>query len=104
MSLSSEELKKISHLARLHIDEREIPAYINHLSSILTFVEHITQADTENISPMSHPLEGMVQRLREDAVTEIINRDKFQALSPQHEAGLYLVPLVINDKDNKDDK
>ncbi len=98
MSLSDDELKKIAHLARLHIEEQELPAYAQHLSSILNFVEQISQADTDKIKPMSHPLENMIQRFREDAVTEIVDRDKFQALSANHEAGLYLVPLVIDEK------
>lgn len=98
MSLSADEVKKIAHLARLHIEEHEVPAYAQHLSTILNFVDQISQSNTDNITPMSHPLENMVQRFREDAVTEIVDRDKFQALSASHEAGLYLVPLVIDEK------
>jgi aspartyl-tRNA(Asn)/glutamyl-tRNA(Gln) amidotransferase subunit C len=33
--------------------------------------------------------------LRQDAVTEIDRREQFQAVAPQVEAGLYLVPKVI---------
>ncbi len=98
MSLSADEVKKIAHLARLHIEENEISAYAQHLSTILNFVEQISQANTDDIAPMSHPLENMLQRLREDAVTEIVDRDKLQALSANHEAGLYLVPLVMTEK------
>lgn len=98
MSLSADEVKKIANLARLHIEEHEVPAYAQHLSTILNFVEQISQADTKQTTPMSHPLENMVQRFRNDAVTEVVDRDKFQALSANHEAGLYLVPLVIDEK------
>jgi aspartyl-tRNA(Asn)/glutamyl-tRNA(Gln) amidotransferase subunit C len=44
---------------------------------------------------MAHPLDQM-QRLRDDAVTEIDQRDHFQAIAPQTDAGLYLVPKVID--------
>lgn len=98
MHLSAEEIKKIAHLARLHVQESELPAYANHLSTIFNFIEQISQADTQDIEPMSHPLEGMIQRMREDVITENVNRDKFQELSTHHEAGLYLVPLVIDEK------
>lgn len=98
MSLSADEVKKIAHLARLHIEEHEVSAYAQHLSTILNFVEQITQANTDGIAPMSHPLENMIQRCREDLVTETVDRDKFQALSANHEAGLYLVPLVMAEK------
>lgn len=98
MSLSADEVKKIAHLARLHIEEHEVSAYAQHLSTILNFVEQISQANTDDIAPMSHPLENMIQRGREDLVTETVDRDKFQALSAHHESGLYLVPLVMAEK------
>jgi aspartyl-tRNA(Asn)/glutamyl-tRNA(Gln) amidotransferase subunit C len=44
--------------------------------------------------PMAHPLD-QVQRLRPDVVTERDQREQFQAIAPQVEAGLYLVPKVI---------
>ena len=50
--------------------------------------------DTENVEPLSHPLD-VVQRLRPDAVTETDRRDELQKISPNSEAGLYLVPKVI---------
>jgi aspartyl-tRNA(Asn)/glutamyl-tRNA(Gln) amidotransferase subunit C len=98
MSLSADEVKKIANLAKLHIEEREISTYAQHLSTILNFIEQISQVDTQDIEPMSHPLENMSQRMREDKITETVNRDVFQALSAHHEAGLYLVPLVIDEK------
>jgi aspartyl-tRNA(Asn)/glutamyl-tRNA(Gln) amidotransferase subunit C len=53
------------------------------------------QQDTNGVSPMAHPLDQM-QRLRPDAVTETDQRDAFQTIAPQTEAGLYLVPKVID--------
>lgn len=98
MSLSADEVKKIAHLARLHIEDQEVATYAQHLSTILDFVEQISKIDTQDIEPMSHPLKNMTQRLREDGVTETVDRDKFQTLATHHEAGLYLVPLVIEEK------
>lgn len=98
MSLSADEVGKIANLAKLHIETHEVSAYAQHLSTILAFIEQINQANTDGIAPMSHPLESMIQRMREDNITEIVDRDKFQALAPKHEAGLYLVPLVMDEK------
>lgn len=53
------------------------------------------QLDTTGVTPMAHPLDQM-QRLRDDAVTETDQRDHFQTIAPQTEAGLYLVPKVID--------
>ena len=72
-----------------------MPVYVESLSAILAFVEQLAAAATEGVTPMAHPLEGQVQRLREDAVTESNRRDAYQANAPAVEAGLYLVPRVL---------
>ena len=94
MSLDSSDVKKIAHLARLAIDEADIPLYAANLSNILHLVEQMDSADTENVNPMAHPLDE-VQRLREDEVTESNQRAHFQECAPLTEDGLYLVPKVI---------
>lgn len=94
MSLSNEQVKEIAHLARLQVDEADLPDYARNLSDILSFVEAMNAMDTDTVEPLAHPLE-MPQRLREDAVTEENQREQFQAVAPQVEAGLYLVPRVI---------
>lgn len=94
MSIDADEVKKIAYLARLKIDESDIPGYVSNLGSILDLVEQMSSVDTGNVSPMSHPLD-VVQRLREDVVTETNQREAFQAIAPKTENGLYLVPKVI---------
>ncbi|MGB1109052.1 MAG: Asp-tRNA(Asn)/Glu-tRNA(Gln) amidotransferase subunit GatC [Gammaproteobacteria bacterium] len=94
MSLDADDVKKIAHLARLAIDEDAIPKYAENLSSIMDFVEQMSACDTQGVVPMAHPLDA-VQRLRADEVTEQDQREKFQAIAPSVEAGLYLVPKVI---------
>jgi len=94
MSLDATEVKKIAHLARLAIIESDVPAYAQNLSSILALVEEMGAVDTAGVAPMAHPLD-MSQRLRPDAVTEEDRREAFQAVAPATEAGLYLVPRVI---------
>ncbi|MEY4719926.1 MAG: hypothetical protein RL563_2544 [Pseudomonadota bacterium] len=94
MSLTANDVKKIAHLARLGIDEQQIEAYTKDLSSMLDLMTHMGQLDTSNVAPMAHPLD-QTQRLRADRVTETNQRDHFQAIAPQTEAGLYLVPKVI---------
>ena len=69
-------------------------AYVRDLSSILNFVEQMSAVDTERVSPLAHPLD-QAQRLRPDLVNEENQRELFQSLAPQVEAGLYLVPKVI---------
>lgn len=94
MSLDADEVKKIAHLARLKIEESDIPGYVTNLSNILDLVEQMNNVDTSGVVPMSHPLSA-VQRLREDVVTESNQREHFQKIAPSTEDGLYLVPRVI---------
>ncbi|MBA1149448.1 Asp-tRNA(Asn)/Glu-tRNA(Gln) amidotransferase subunit GatC [Ectothiorhodospiraceae bacterium WFHF3C12] len=94
MSLEPSQVKEIAHLARLAIEEHDIPSYAKNLSEILAFVEQMNAQDTEGVEPMAHPLD-MTQRLRPDEVTEPDQRERFQAIAPATEAGLYLVPKVI---------
>jgi aspartyl-tRNA(Asn)/glutamyl-tRNA(Gln) amidotransferase subunit C len=94
MSLTPDDVKAVSRLARLAIAEQDIPAYAKNLSSIMEFVAQLDKVDTSTVPPMAHPLD-MSQRLREDAVTEQVDRDRYQQNAPQVEAGLYLVPKVV---------
>jgi aspartyl-tRNA(Asn)/glutamyl-tRNA(Gln) amidotransferase subunit C len=94
MSLDRTDVVNIAHLARLGIADSDIPEYARNLSNILHFVEQMSAVDTSDVEPMAHPLE-MAQRLRDDAVTETDQREHFQTIAPAVEAGLYLVPKVI---------
>ncbi len=94
MSLSSAEVNKIAWLGRLAIDADKVDAYARDLSGILDFVEQMNAVDTSAVPPMAHPMD-QAQRLRADLVVESDQRSLFQAHAPLVEAGLYLVPKVI---------
>jgi len=94
MLLQKEDVEKIAHLARLAIDEADIPDYARNLSNILRLIEDMDVVDTDAVTPMAHPLD-MPQRLRADQVSEGDQRERFQKIAPQVENGLYLVPQVI---------
>ncbi|HID82680.1 MAG TPA: Asp-tRNA(Asn)/Glu-tRNA(Gln) amidotransferase subunit GatC [Chromatiales bacterium] len=94
MSLTDEEVNKIANLARLKINPEQVPEYASNLSSILDLVEQMNAVDTTGIEPMAHP-QDVAQRLRADVATEPDQRELFQAIAPATEAGLYLVPKVI---------
>lgn len=94
MSLEKDDIEKIAHLARLGITADDVPDYARNLSNILDLVEQMSAVDTTGVTPMAHPLEAH-QRLRADEVTETNQRERFQANAPQVEAGLFLVPQVI---------
>ncbi len=94
MSLTADDVNKIAHLARLGIDNQDIDSYAKDLSGMLDLMTQMSELNTDNVEPMAHPMD-QAQRLRADVVREPNNREKFQAIAPQVEAGLYLVPKVI---------
>jgi aspartyl-tRNA(Asn)/glutamyl-tRNA(Gln) amidotransferase subunit C len=94
MSLNAEQVNRIAWLARLAIDSDKAERYAHDLSGILDFVAQMDAVDTANTEPMAHPLD-LAQRLRPDLVTEQDQRTRFQEHAPLVEAGLYLVPKVI---------
>ena len=95
MSLTADEVKKIAYLARLGIDESDIDAYASDLSNMLDLMTQMGETNTNNIKPMAHPMD-QIQRLRADIATESNQRQHFQTIAPHVEAGLYLVPKVLD--------
>ncbi|HEX4045869.1 MAG TPA: Asp-tRNA(Asn)/Glu-tRNA(Gln) amidotransferase subunit GatC [Gammaproteobacteria bacterium] len=94
MSLTPENVKKIADLAQLNLSKEEITQYTPQLSNILDLIEQMSQVDTNQIQPLAHPLD-LAQRGRVDQVVEEDLREKFQRIAPKVQAGLYLVPKVI---------
>jgi aspartyl-tRNA(Asn)/glutamyl-tRNA(Gln) amidotransferase subunit C len=95
MLFSREAILHLAHLARLSIENTgDDDSIQDDLNRIVTMVEKISLANTEGIEPMAHPLDT-VQRLRLDIITEINEREALLNLAPKTEAGLFLVPTVI---------
>ena len=94
MSLELSDVKRIAHLARIEIDDAGAATALQQLSGILGLIEEMQAVNTDGIEPMSHS-QDVVQRMREDVVTESNQRELFQSIAPAVENGLYLVPKVI---------
>ena len=94
MSLTTQDVQKVARLARLAMNENEIEAARSQLTGIFTLIAEMQAVNTSGIEPMSHA-QDVSQRLRNDVVTETNQREAFQAIAPQVEGGLYLVPQVI---------
>ncbi len=97
MSLTLEQVRRIAHLARIEISDAEAQSTLGHLNGIFTLIEAMQAVDTRGVEPMAHA-QDLAQRLRADEVSEINGLERradFQALAPETENGLYLVPQVI---------
>ncbi len=94
MSLTLEQVRRVAHLARIDLSESEAAATVIELNGILGLIEQMQAVDTAGVEPMAHA-QDVSQRLREDVVSEANRRVDYQAVSPDVEAGLFLVPKVI---------
>lgn len=94
MSLTEADVKRMAHLARIEIAQQDVAPMLSQLSNIMGLVEQMQAVDTTHVAPMAHA-QDLSLRLREDQVTETDQHEAFQAVAPEVEAGLYLVPKVI---------
>jgi aspartyl-tRNA(Asn)/glutamyl-tRNA(Gln) amidotransferase subunit C len=94
MPLSLDDVNRIAILARIELEKDEAATALAQLSDIFGMIEQMQAVNTSAITPMSHA-QDVTQRLRDDVVTEPDQRSLFQTIAPQVEAGLYLVPKVI---------
>ena len=98
MALTSQDVSRIAHLARLELSAAEAPAMLAQLNAFFSIVEQMSAVDTAGVEPLYTPLSAVhpvTLRLREDAVTESDQRRANQRSAPAVEDGLFLVPKVI---------
>lgn len=95
MQITDAEIKNTAHMARLALSETSLATYQTELTKIFNWVSELSAIDTQDLPPMAHPL-AFSQRLREDTVSEEVERDALQAIAPHAEHGYYLVPQMID--------
>ena len=98
MALTPDDIRRISHLARLELQPHESERMLAQINDFSGIVEAMRAVDTTGVEPLAHPVaafEDVQLRLREDAVTETDQREANQRSAPAVERGLFLVPKVI---------
>jgi len=98
MALTSDDVSRIAHLARLELQPAEQAAMLAQINGFFSIVEQMSVVDTSGVEPLYTPLSAVTDvalRLREDLVTEADQRALNQRSAPLVEDGLYLVPKVI---------
>jgi aspartyl-tRNA(Asn)/glutamyl-tRNA(Gln) amidotransferase subunit C len=94
VALSDDQVRRISRLARIAIRAEDSAAVVERLNRVLGLIDQMRAVDTSGIEPMAHALD-VVQRLRPDEVAEKDQRERYQAVAPAVQDGLYLVPKVL---------
>jgi aspartyl-tRNA(Asn)/glutamyl-tRNA(Gln) amidotransferase subunit C len=98
MSLSASDIARIASLARLQLASDESERMLSQINGFFDLVERMRSVDTTGVEPLAHPvaaLKDITLRLRDDVVSEPNNREANQKSAPAVEAGLFLVPKVI---------
>ena len=94
MDVTEEVVRNIAELVQLKVDDADIQQLTKGMQNILALADQMQAIDTDGIEPISNPLDAS-QKLRPDAITEGNQRELFQSIAPATEAGLYLVPRVV---------
>jgi aspartyl-tRNA(Asn)/glutamyl-tRNA(Gln) amidotransferase subunit C len=98
MALTSQDIARIAHLARLELSAAQGERMLSQLNDFFQVVEKMKAVDTAGVEPLPHPVaavQDVTLRLREDAVSEANEREVNQRSAPAVERGLFLVPKVI---------
>lgn len=95
MAIDMKDVSNIAHLARLHLSTAEQQEALNSITNILKVIDGMQALDTTGVEPLAHANDAAAQRLRDDVVTELNQRDKVMAIAPSSDKGLFLVPKVL---------
>jgi aspartyl-tRNA(Asn)/glutamyl-tRNA(Gln) amidotransferase subunit C len=98
MALNPNDIQRIAHLARLELQPAESDRMLGRINGFFSLVERMQGVDTTGIEPLAHPVaafQDVSLRLREDVASEPDQREANQRSAPAVEAGLFLVPKVI---------
>ncbi len=94
MGVTIKDVEHIAELARLKFNEKELENFTHQLNEILSYVEKLNELDTENVEPLSHPVESS-NIFREDVVKPSVNREDALRNAPDKNEAFFKVPKVI---------
>lgn len=96
MSLTRQDVEKVSLLARLRLSDEELDRMTEQLGQIVAYVESLAELDTEAVEPMAHALE-VSNVFSPDELRPSLPREAALAAAPHHDREFYLVPAVLGD-------
>ncbi len=94
--MDKNDILRVAELARLELTDEEKAEFSRQLSDIISYVEKINELNTENVEPTDHIVD-MKNVLRDDVVTESIERKKLEKIAPRFEKEHFVVPRIIED-------
>ena len=97
MAVTIDEIKRIAVLANLKFEDAELEDFTSEMNKILDYMEKLNELDTENVAPLSHPVE-LVNVFREDELKPSISKEEALKNAPSDNGSLFKVPKAFGDK------
>ena len=94
MSIDSDTARRVAKLARIKVEEEDLPALAEDFNRILGFVEQLNEVDIEGVEPMTSVTPMRLKR-RKDVVTDGDQQEKVLANAPDAREGFFAVPKVV---------
>ena len=94
MSVDTATVRRVARLARLKVNEEDLPRLAGELNAILSFVEQLNEVDVENVAPMTSVV-SFAMRMRDDVVTDGHNSKAITQNAPASEDEFFMVPKVV---------
>ncbi|MBK7498341.1 MAG: Asp-tRNA(Asn)/Glu-tRNA(Gln) amidotransferase subunit GatC [Ignavibacteriales bacterium] len=97
MAVTKKDVEKIAELARLKFTDKELENFTPQMNEILSYMDKLNELDTENVNPLSHPVE-QTNVFREDELKPSISTENALKNAPSKDEHHFKVPKVIGDK------
>jgi len=94
--LTLQDIEKVAILARLQLTEAELGTLTSELAQVVSYVDQLSEVDTEGVAPMAHAIE-LSNVFRDDGIQPSLTRDEALANAPNHDGRGYLVPAVLGE-------
>lgn len=94
MSLDLVTVRRIFTLARIHVEDAELPSLQAELNGILGWIEQLNEVNVEGIEPLTGAAQ-MALKMREDVVTDGGYPEKILANAPERAGDFFVVPKVV---------
>jgi len=95
MFITRKDVEHIAELARLKLKDEELEYFTHQLDDILAYIDQLNEIDTENVEPLSYPIEGG-NVFREDICKPSLDREQALKNAPEQDGEFFKVPKVIS--------
>jgi aspartyl-tRNA(Asn)/glutamyl-tRNA(Gln) amidotransferase subunit C len=94
MSVDQNTVKRVARLARLKVNDEDVPRLAGELNAILGFIEQLNEVDVSGVEPLTSVV-TVKMKMRDDQVTDGHYPQKIVANAPAQEDAFFMVPKVV---------